>query len=327
MARSAGSGRCRGWWSRLPARAGLAVLALAIGACALAPTPPAAVAECPIPPAFDPGVGELYLCDPEEGERHLIAYARRSYSEEGLGEDIWLHLRGVFGDRVWINVGTREANDTSLPATTLIRDLIEQARAIKGGDPEALRWFLAPIEAAQPATEADRVLKARLLAALRSSPGKPGGAPVRPVLYHVHLRPTREIEERAQMPINHLLSIPSHSDLLYVPTLLAMDPAAELRIAVPAGIWSYGWDLERAERFVAAHYDGPAGVAFPLRYAHAYTRFAITEYHRQGLNDPDGITPEAVARYLATLAPTGAALEFRFAEDWAAIKHAFRRPP
>ncbi|MBI2461972.1 MAG: hypothetical protein HYV61_10890 [Candidatus Rokubacteria bacterium] len=129
------------------------------------------------------------------------------------------------------------------------------------------------------------------------------------------------------MPINHLLSIPSHSALLSVPTLLAMDPSAALKIAVPAGIWSYGWDPERAARFVEERYDGPAGAPFPLRYAHAYTRFAITEYHRQGLNDPEGITPEAVAGYIATLAPTGAALEFDFAEDWAAVKHAFRRPP
>lgn len=315
-------------WAVPPARLGLVVLALAVGACAFAPARPAAVAaECPIPPAFDPGVGELSLCDPSDGERHLIAYARRSYTEPGLGEDIWLNLRGVFGDRVWVNVGTREANDTSLPATTLIGDLLEQARAIKGGDAEALRRFLAPIEAAQPRSEADRELKARLLAALRASPGAPAGTPVRVVLYHVHLRPTREIEERSQMPINHLLSIPSHSDLLYVPALLGLDPDAALKIAVPAGLWTYRWDQARAEAFVRERYDGPPGVPFPLRYAHVYTRFAITEYHRQGLNDQEGITPERVARYIATLAPTGASLDFAFAEDWASVKERFRRTP
>ena len=44
----------------------------------------AASANCLVPPAFDPGVGELYFCSPQEGERHLIEYARQSYVKEEL---------------------------------------------------------------------------------------------------------------------------------------------------------------------------------------------------------------------------------------------------
>ena len=91
-------------------------------------------ADCLVPPAFDPGVGELYFCSSQEGERQLIEYARRSYSEENLVEDIWINFRGVFSDQLWVNVGTRETNDTSLPAWETITMLAERMRAIKAGD-------------------------------------------------------------------------------------------------------------------------------------------------------------------------------------------------
>ncbi|MFQ5904474.1 MAG: hypothetical protein ACE5JO_12380 [Candidatus Binatia bacterium] len=57
-----------------------------------------------------------------------------------------------------------------------------------------------------------------------------------------------------------------------------------------------------------------------MKFAHAYTRFAITEYHRQGLNNPAALAPERVARYILTLRPTGAILRFDFAPDWEAVR-------
>lgn len=282
----------------------------------LGAAPHAAGAECLIPPAFDPGVGELYVCSPAQGERHLIEYARRSYREDGLREDIWLNFRGVFADRVWINGGTGEANDTSLPAWDVIATLVEQMRAIKAGERTALQQLLAPIEATPAPTAEDRAFKQRLLETLRESAALPADAPLRAVLYHVHLRPTREIEERSVMPINHVLSIPSHTDLLYAPRVAALTPGAESKLAVPAGIWTYEWDETQAASFVADHYDGPSKAPFPLKFAHAYTRFAITEYHRRGVNDPAMLTPDRVNDYIAALRPTGAVLRFDFATDW-----------
>ncbi|TAJ81253.1 hypothetical protein EPO44_17970, partial [bacterium] len=123
--------------------------------------------ECLVPPAFDPGVGELYFCSPGEGEKRLVEYARKSFSEEGLGEDIWINFRGVFADQLWVNVGTRETNDTSLPAWNVIADLVERMRAIKEGNASALQAFLAPIAASSAPTEEDRALKQRLLRSLR----------------------------------------------------------------------------------------------------------------------------------------------------------------
>lgn len=291
----------------------------------LGAAPHASGAECPILPAFDPGVGEIYVCSPAEGERSLIEYARRSYREDGLREDIWLNFRGVFADQVWINVGTVEANDTALPAWEVIATLIERMRAIKAGSRSALQQFLAPIEATPPQTAEDRAFKQRLLETLRESAALPANAPLRAVLYHVHLRPTREIEERSVMPINHVLSIPSHTDLMYASRLAALTPGAESKLAVPAGIWTYEWDETQAARFVANQYDGPSEAPFALKFAHIYTRFAITEYHRRGFNDPAMLTPDRVDAYIATLLPTGAILRFVFATDWTEVRETLRQ--
>ena len=272
--------------------------------------------ECLVPPAFDPGVGELYFCSPGEGEKRLVEYARKSFSEEGLGEDIWINFRGVFADQLWVNVGTRETNDTSLPAWDVIAGLVERMRAIKEGNASALQAFLAPIEASSAPTEEDRTLKQRLLEGLRQSATAPLGSSLRAVLYHVHLKPTREIEERSLMPINHYLSIPSHTDLLYAPRLKTLIPGAESKIAVAAGIWTYGLDEAQAARFVSERYDRPENVSFPLKFGYVYTRLAITEYHRQGLNDPANVTSEKVAEFITTLKPSGTLLRFDFASDW-----------
>jgi len=269
-----------------------------------------------VPPAFDPGVGELYFCSPGEGEKRLVEYARKSFSEEGLGEDIWINFRGVFADQLWVNVGTRETNDTSLPAWDVIAGLVERMRAIKEGNASALQAFLAPIEASSAPTEEDRTLKQRLLEGLRQSATAPLGSSLRAVLYHVHLKPTREIEERSLMPINHYLSIPSHTDLLYAPRLKTLIPGAESKIAVAAGIWTYGLDEAQAARFVSERYDRPENVSFPLKFGYVYTRLAITEYHRQGLNDPANVTSEKVAEFITTLKPSGTLLRFDFASDW-----------
>ncbi|MBI3061371.1 MAG: hypothetical protein HYY83_05270 [Deltaproteobacteria bacterium] len=280
-----------------------------------------ALADCLVPPAFDPGVGELYFCSPAEGERHLVEYARRSYSEQNLGEDIWINFRGVFADQVWVNVGTRETNDTSLPAWEAITTLAERMGAIKAGDKAALASFLAPLQATRASTEEERALKDKLLKSLRESAAEPGGAPLRAGLYHVHLKPTREIEERSHMPINHMLSIPSHTDLLHAPRLTTLLPGSESKIAVAAGIWTYNWEEKQGRGFVAERYDGPKNIPFPGEFGYVYSRFAITEYHRHGLNDPANVTPEKVAAFIATLKPTGALLRFDFAADWEAFRN------
>lgn len=282
--------------------------------------PPPELASCLVPPAFNPGVGELYFCSPQEGEKQLIEYARQSYFQEGLQEDIWINFRGVFADQLWINVGTREANDTSLPAWEVIKELTERMEEIKKGDSSALQAFLAPIEAAPAPTEDDRALKQHLLERLRQSAAVSQGSMLRAVLYHVHLKPTREIEEKSLMPIDHMLSIPSHTDLLYAPQLRALIPGSESKIAVAAGIWTYDWDAAQGTRFVDEKYDGPANIPFPGKFGYTYTRFAITEYHRHGLNDPSAVTPAQVTRYIVTLKPAGALLRFEFASDWEAFK-------
>lgn len=279
-----------------------------------------AAAECLLPPAFDPGVGELYFCSPAEGERHLIEYARRSYSEQNLGEDIWINFRGVFAGQVWVNVGTRETNDTSLPAWEVITTLAERMRAIKAGDPSVLEGLLSPIEATPASTEEERALKQNLLKSLRQSATEPTAGALRAILYHVHLKPTREIEERSIMPINHMLSIPSHTDLLHAPRLAELLPGSESKIAVAAGIWTYNWDEKQGRSFVTERYDGPKNVPFPGEFGYVYSRFAITEYHRQGLNDPANVTPQKVAEFIATLKPSGAVLRLDFASDWETFK-------
>ena len=279
-----------------------------------------ALAACLVPPSFDPGVGELYFCSPQEGERHLVEYARRSYAEENLGEDIWINFRGVFADQVWVNVGTRETNDTSLPAWEAITTLAERMGAIKAGNKAALASFLAPIQATPASTGEERALKEKLLKSLRESATEPKGAPLRAGLYHVHLKPTREIEERSIMPINHMLSIPSHTDLLHAPRLAALLPGSESKIAVAAGMWTYHWEEKQGRGFVAERYDGPKNIPFPGEFGYVYSRFAITEYHRHGLNDAANVTPEKVGAFIATLKPTGALLRFDFALDWEAFK-------
>src|SRR3989338_3847735 len=279
-----------------------------------------ALAECLVPPVFDPGVGELYFCSPAEGERHLIEYARRSYSEQNLGEDIWINFRGGFADQVWVNVGTRETNDTSLPAWEAITTLAERMGAIKAGNKAALASFLAPIQATPASTGEERALKEKLLKSLRESATEPKGAPLRAGLYHVHLKPTREIEERSIMPINHMLSIPSHTDLLHAPRLASLLPGSESKIAVAAGMWTYNWEEKQGRGFVAERYDGPKNIPFPGEFGYVYSRFAITEYHRHGLNDAANVTPEKVGAFIATLRHTGALLRFDFAADWEAFK-------
>ena len=211
------------------------------------------------------------------------------------------------------------------PGGSTSATLVEQMQAIKAGERGALQQFLAPLETTPAKTGEDRMLKLRLLQTLRKSAAVPAHAPLRAVLYHVHLKPTREIEEQSVMLINHALSIPSHTDLLYAPNLAVLTPGAESKIVVPAGIWTYEWDEAQALRFVASQYDGPAEVPFARKFAHVYTRFAITEYHRHELNDPATVTPERVTRYIATLRSTGAILHFAFAQDWVAVRGTLAR--
>ncbi len=282
--------------------------------------PVVALSECLIPPTFDPGIGGIYYCDPAEGERHLIALARRGHTETGLSEDIWVNFRGIFHDRIWINVGLQEASDASLPAWDALATLIEWIRAIKAGDAKALEAFLSPLELNAVYTEADRALQERLLQALRDAATLPQNAPLRVVLYHVHLMPPPELKDQIRVPLNPLLSIPSQEDLLYAPHLLMLAPLAESKIAVPAGIWTYSWDPEQANRFVAKYYTGPVEAPFALKFGHVYTRFAVNEYVKQGLNDPAAMTPERLRHYVETLRSTGAILHFAFATDWAAIQ-------
>jgi len=275
---------------------------------------------CLIPPAFDPGVGEFYFCDRPEGVQHLIAYARRSFNTAGEREDIWVHFQGVFDHKVWINIGEREANDTSFPVLDLLPELIRQMQRIKAEDRDALQAFLAPLERTPARNAEEQAFKETLLNAIRASAVRPADHEIQITLYHVHLKPTREIEERSLMPINHLLSLPSHTDLFYAHRIDAMVAGlgvkAEHRIAVPAGIWTYRWEETTAIRFVQTHYDGPSDVPEPLKYAHAYTKFAITKYHEFGLNDPSKITPAQVRSYIELLRQTGADLSFTFAADW-----------
>jgi hypothetical protein len=193
--------------------------------------------------------------------------------------------------------------------------------AIKAGDKAALESFLAPIQATPASTGEERALKEKLVKSLRESAKEPKSAPLRAGLYHVHLKPTREIEERSIMPINHMLSIPSHTDLLHAPRLTALLPGSESRIAVAAGIWTYNWDEKQGRGFVAERYDGPKNIPFPGEFGYVYSRFAITEYHRQGLNDPANLNPEKVAKFITTLKPSGALLRFDFASDWEAFRN------
>jgi hypothetical protein len=280
---------------------------------------PSTSTECLIPPTFDPGIGAVYFCPPAEGERYLIEHARRAATETGLGEDVWVNFRGIFGDRLWINIGTLETGDAVLPAWDALASLVQWMRTIKAGDERAFAAFLVPLEISPTYSDADRSLQQRLLAELTATARVPGDTPLRFVLYHVHVMSPQHGQKHLRASLNPLLSIPSQDDLVYASRLTFMAPGSESKIAVPAGIWTYTWDRTQATRFVAEHYTGPAAASFALKFGRAYTRFAMREYLRQGLNDSAALTPERLSRYIETLRSTGAILQFTFASDWATI--------
>lgn len=292
------------------------VLALAAPGHATAPTS----AECLIPPTFNPGIGGVYFCPPAEGERYLIEYARRAATETDVREDVWVNFRGIFGDRLWIDIGMHETGDAALPAWDALASLVKWMRAIKAGDARALEAFLAPMEISPTYSEADRSLQQRFLAELTSTARVPADTPLRFVLYHVHVMPPQKLPTHLRVPLNPMLSIPSQEDLVYTPRLKPLAPGSESKVAVPAGIWTYTWDKAQATRFVAKHYTGPAEAPFVLKFGRAYTRFAVRESIRQGLNDPAALTPERLSRYIETLRPTGAILHFTFAPDWTTVR-------
>jgi hypothetical protein len=285
------------------------------------PAMSSAASECLIPPVFDPGIGGVYFCSPAEGERYLISHARRAHTETGLSEDIWVNFRGIFGDRVWINIGMQEASDASLPAWDALASLVEWMRAIKTGDTDALEAFLAPLEINPTFTESDLNLQQRLLKELTASIKTPTDTPLHVVLYHVHLMPPKEIQKHLRFSLNPMLSIPSQEDLFHAPRLATLAPKSESKIAVPAGIWTYTWDQSQAARFVSQYYDGPPEAPFALKFGSAYIRFATQEYLKKGLNNPSTITPERLKDYIETLRSTGAFLHFAFAKDWGTVQY------
>ncbi len=287
-----------------------------VGYFTLADAAALSLPACPIPPTFDPGVGALYFCTPEEGERHLVAYARRSYTEAELPEDIWANFRGIFADRVWINVGMLETSDGALPAWDALASLFAWLQAIKKGDQTALEAFLAPLEANPTYSDADASLKRLLLRQLKETARTLAGVPLRVVLYHVHLPPPQG-QRRLSPLLNAFFSLPSYEDLLSVPRLKAVTPQSEAKIVVAAGIWTYTWDEAQAARFVAEHYKGPADAPFATKFAEVYNRLAQRESRRQRLHDITAVTPERLHRYIEALRPTGAILHFAFAPNWA----------
>jgi hypothetical protein len=284
-----------------------------------------AASQCLIPPTVDPGIGGLYFCAPEAGERHLITLARRSPSKAGWYEDIWVNFRGVFADRVWINIGLQEHGDAALLAWDALSLLTTWMRAIKAGDTNALEAFLAPLEINPTYKASERHLKRQLLAELTATAFLPSEAPLRIVLYHVHLLPPRKIRQRLRTPLNPWLSIPSKEDLLDTSRLSLLAPGSESKVAVPAGIWTYAWDEAQAAQFVAQHYKGPTETPLTLKFGSLYMHFATTEYRKQGLHDPAALTPERLHHYIETLRPTGVVLQFVFASDWATVQRP-RRP-
>jgi hypothetical protein len=279
-----------------------------------------AASQCLIPPTFDPGIGSLYFCAPEEGERHLITLARRSPSKAGLHEDIWVNFRGVFADRVWVNIGLQEHGDAVLLAWDALSLLTAQMHAIKAGDTNVLEAFLTPLEINPAYNASERHLKRQLLAELTATASLPAEAPLRIVLYHVHVLLSPKTRERLRRPLNPWLSIPSKEDLLDTPRLSSLAPGSESKIAVPAGIWTYAWDEAQAAQFVAQHYQGPTETPFRLKFGSLYMHFATTEYLKQGLHDPAALTPERLHHYIETLRPTGVVLQFVFASDWATVQ-------
>jgi hypothetical protein len=275
--------------------------------------------ECLIPPTFDPGIGGVYFCPPAEGERHLITLARRAATDTELNEDTWVNFRGVFGDRVWINIGLQERSHTSLPAWDALTSLVAWVRAIKAGDAGALGAFLAPLEVGPTYTKTDSVLKQRLLAELQTTAAMPDEAPLRIVLYHVHLLPPRKHQKNPRVALNPWLSLPSQEDLSSAVHLAMLIPESEAKVAVPAGIWTYTWDKNQAVQFVAKYYKGPTDVPFASKFRHLYLNFALTEYRKQGLHNPATLTPERVRDYVEALRSTGAMLHFAFATDWTTL--------
>ncbi|GIX48416.1 MAG: hypothetical protein KatS3mg131_2627 [Candidatus Tectimicrobiota bacterium] len=258
-------------------RLALAILVGIFWSTSLRASPPPS-ATCPVPPAFDPGIGALYLCTPEEGERHLIAYAKRSLVDPEVPEDIWANFRGIFGDRVWINLGLMESGDAALPAWDALASLLEWLHAIKGGDAAALEAFLAPLETNPTYSAAEESLKRQLLRTLMATAREPAATPLHVVLYHVHLQPRQQGPSVHPPPwLNALLSLPSHEDLLATSQLQALAPQSQAKIAVAAGIWTYTLDAAQAARFVAEHYRGPAEAPFAAKFAEVYTRLAARE--------------------------------------------------
>lgn len=276
--------------------------------------------ECLIPPTFDPGIGGVYFCPPAEGERHLITLARRAATETGLSEDAWVNFRGLFRDRVWINIGMHESGSASLPAWDALASLVAWMRGIKAGATGALDAFLAPLEVGPTYSEADRALQQRLLTALQTTASMPDAAPLRMVLYHVHLLPPSKPQKRPRVTLNPWLSLPSQEDLFSAQHLTTLVPGSEAKIAVPAGIWTYTWDKAQATHFVAKHYKGRTDVPFASKFRHLYVRFAVTEYRKQGLHNPTALTPERMRDYVDALRSTGAVLHFAFAPDWGSLR-------
>jgi hypothetical protein len=293
---------CHAWW-----------LAPAVHAAAFDNT------ECLIPPMFEPGVGGVYFCSPAEGERHLIAFARRAALEIGLNEDVWVNFHGIFRDRVWINIGMRESKSAAQPAWDALTSLLAWMRAIKAGDSAALEAFLAPLEVSRTYTQTDRTLQQRLLAELQATAAAPQDTPLRPVLYHVHLPPLRKQQKRSHPPLNPWLSLPSQEDLFSAMRLATLVPDSAAKIAVPAGIWTYTWDKDQATNFVTKYYKGKTDVPFASKFRELYLNFAITESRKQGLHKPAAITPERMRDYVEALRSTGAVLHFVFAPDWTSI--------
>jgi hypothetical protein len=274
--------------------------------------------ECLIPPTFDPGVGGVYFCPPVEGEQHLIAFARRAATEAGLNEDIWVNFRGVFRDRVWINIGMRENSSTALPAWDALATLVAWMRAIKSGDTGALNAFLAPLEVGPTYHKADREVKQQLLGELQTTATIPEAA-LRLVLYHVHLLPPRKQQKRPRAAPDPWLSLPSQEDLFAAMHLAMLLPESEAKIAVPAGIWTYTWDKDQAAQFVSKYYKGRTDVPFASKFRDLYLQYAMTEYRKQGLNNPATLTPERMRDYVEALRSTGAVLHFAFATDWTTL--------
>jgi hypothetical protein len=230
-----------------------------------------------------------------------------------------VNFHGIFRDRVWVNIGMRESSSAAQPAWDVLTSLLAWMRAIKAGDTGALEAFLAPLEVSRTYTQADRTLQQRLLTALQATATLPQDAPLRPVLYHVHLPPLRKQQKRPRGPLNPWLSLPSQEDLFSAMRLATLVPDSAAKIAVPAGIWTYTWDKDQATNFVAKYYKGKTDVPFASKFRELYLNFAMTESRKQGLHKPAAMTPERIRDYVEALRSTGAVLHFVFAPDWTSI--------